>query len=169
MTALIRRHPFLAGLIAFFLVVTFFSSFAIVPETEQGIVIRFGKPVRIINRYVPGKPFGSPGAGIAWRIPFAESFTWIDKRVRDVDMEKQQVLSTDQLRLEVDAFARYRVVDPLRMYIAARSDMAPVRFNAASSLGSSCLLPRLKAIAALRPTRLTASKRAMVKCPTACL
>jgi regulator of protease activity HflC (stomatin/prohibitin superfamily) len=43
---------------------------------------------------------------------------WIDKRVRDVDMERQQVLSTDQRRLEVDAFARYRIVDPLRMYIA---------------------------------------------------
>ena len=46
---------------------------------------------------------------------------WIDKRVLDVDMERQQVLSTDQLRLEVDAFARYRIVDPLRMYIRARS------------------------------------------------
>ena len=47
---------------------------------------------------------------------------WIDKRVRDLDMDRQQVLSTDQRRLEVDAFARYRVVDPLRMYIAARSE-----------------------------------------------
>ena len=46
---------------------------------------------------------------------------WIDKRVRDLDMDKQQVLSTDQRRLEVDAFARYRVVDPLRLYLAARS------------------------------------------------
>ena len=122
MIATIRRHPMLSGLAAFFLLVTFFSSFAIVPETEQGIVVRFGKPVRIVNRYAAGQPFGSRGAGIAFRIPFAESFTWIDKRVRDVDMEKQQVLSTDQLRLEVDAFARYRIVDPLRMYIAARSE-----------------------------------------------
>jgi membrane protease subunit HflC len=47
---------------------------------------------------------------------------WIDKRVRAVDMDRQQVLSTDQLRLEVDAFARYRIVDPLRMYIRARSE-----------------------------------------------
>lgn len=122
MIAYVRRHPMLSGLVAFFLLVTFFSSFAIVPETEQGIVVRFGKPVRIINRYAAGQPIGSRGAGIAWRIPFAESFTWIDKRVRDVDMEKQQVLSTDQLRLEVDAFARYRIVDPLRMYISARSE-----------------------------------------------
>lgn len=122
MIAFIRRHPILSGFIGFFLLVTLRSSFAIVPETSQGIVVRFGKPVRIINRYAAGQPFGSPGAGIAWRIPFAESFVWIDKRVRDIDMEKQQVLSTDQLRLEVDAFARYRIVDPLRMYIAARSE-----------------------------------------------
>ena len=95
MTAFVRAHPFLSGFIGFFLLVTVLSSFAIVPETRQGIVVRFGKPVRIINRYTPGQPFGSPGAGIAWRIPFAEDFVWIDKRVRDVDMEKQQVLSTD--------------------------------------------------------------------------
>src|SRR3546814_1621921 len=40
----------------------------------------------------------------------------------DLEMERQQVLSTDQLRLQVDAFARYRVVDPLRMYITAGSE-----------------------------------------------
>ena len=60
-----------------------------------------------------------PGAGISWRIPFAEQIVWIDKRVQDVDMQRQQVLSTDQRRLEVDAFARYRIVDPLLMYIRA--------------------------------------------------
>ena len=121
MTEFLRRHPLLSGFVALMLVVTFFSSFAIVPETRQGIVVRFGKPIRIVNRFEAGRPFGADGAGLAFRIPFAEDFVWIDKRVRAVDMEKQQVLSTDQLRLEVDAFARYRVVDPLRMYIAARS------------------------------------------------
>ena len=40
---------------------------------------------------------------------------WVDKRVLDVDLNNQPVLSTDQLRLEVDAFARFRIVDPLRM------------------------------------------------------
>src|SRR5205809_1601050 len=47
---------------------------------------------------------------------------WIDKRVQDVDMQRQQVISTDQRRLEVDAFARYRIVDPLRMYVSAGSE-----------------------------------------------
>lgn len=121
MTDLFRRHPLMWGFIAVVVLVTLLSSFSIVKETDQGIVIRFGKPVRIINRYSPGQQFGDAGAGIAGRIPFAEKIVWIDKRVGDVDMEKQQVLSTDQRRLEVDAFARYRVIDPLRMYVAARS------------------------------------------------
>ena len=117
----IRRHPAVALLVGFALLMTLFSSISIVPETKQGIITRFGKPVRIINRYKDGAQIGQQGAGLAIRIPFVDRIDWIDKRVRDMEMDKQQVLSTDQLRLEVDAFARYRVVDPLRMYIRARS------------------------------------------------
>jgi membrane protease subunit HflC len=51
-----------------------------------------------------------------------EEIHWIDKRILSVDMDRQQVLSTDQLRLQVDAFARYRIVDPLRMFISARTE-----------------------------------------------
>ena len=122
MTAYIRRHPMIAGAIAFVLLLTLLGSVSIVPETRQGIVVRFGEAVRIVNRYKPGEQFGSTEAGLNFTIPFAESVVWIDKRVRDIDMERQQVLSTDQRRLEVDAFARYRIVNPLRMYIAARSE-----------------------------------------------
>ncbi len=122
MIEFVRRHPMMAGFSGLFLLFLVLSTFAIVPETRQGIVVQFGKPVRIINRYEPGQPFGAAGAGIAWRIPFVENIVWLDKRVRDIDMERQQVLSTDQLRLEVDAFARYRIVDPLRMYISARTE-----------------------------------------------
>jgi len=122
MTGFIRRHPLMSAILAFAVLLTILSSVAIVPETRQGIVVRFGKPVRIVNRYKPGEQFGATQAGLNFTIPFAEDVVWIDKRVRDVDMERQQVLSTDQRRLEVDAFARYRIVDPLRMYIAARSE-----------------------------------------------
>ncbi|MBA3669478.1 MAG: protease modulator HflC [Sphingomonas sp.] len=112
----------IAGFFAFLLVFTVLGSFPIVPETKQAVVVRFGKPVRILNRYEAGKPIGAPGAGISWRIPFADEVVWIDKRVLDVDMQRQQVLSTDQRRLQVDAFARYRIVDPLLMFIRARSE-----------------------------------------------
>lgn len=122
MTNFIRRHPMMAGFAGLFLLFILLSTFAIVPETRQGIVVQFGKPVRIINPYNPDQRFGDQGAGIAWRIPFLENIVWLDKRVRDIDMERQQVLSTDQLRLEVDAFARYRIVNPLQMYISARTE-----------------------------------------------
>ena len=55
------------------------------------------------------------GAGISLRIPFFENLVRIDKRVLSVDMERQQVLSREQLRLEVDAYARFRIIDPVRM------------------------------------------------------
>ena len=122
MTAFVRRHPLMSAIIAFALLFTILGSVAIVPETRQGIVVRFGKPVRIVNRYKPGEQFGATQAGLNFTIPFVEDVVWIDKRVRDVDMERQQVLSTDQRRLEVDAFARSRIVDPLRMYISTRSE-----------------------------------------------
>ena len=122
MTGFVRSHPIMTaavGLIALFLVIT---SFPVISETEQVVVVRFGKPVRIYNKYEAGRPIGAAGAGINYRIPFAEELVRIDKRVLDVDMQTQQVLSTDQRRLQVDAFARYRIVDPLRMYISARTE-----------------------------------------------
>ena len=122
MTGFIRRRPIASAIIALLALVILLSSFPIVPETKQAVVVRFGKPVRILNRYEAGRPIGAPGAGISWRLPFAEQLVWIDKRVQDVDMQRQQVLSTDQRRLEVDAFARYRIVDPLLMYIRAGNE-----------------------------------------------
>jgi membrane protease subunit HflC len=76
----------------------------------------------VLNQYKPGRPIGTAGAGINFRIPLVDQLVWIDKRVQSVDMQRQQVLSTDQRRLEVDAFARYRITDPLLMYIRAGSE-----------------------------------------------
>ena len=123
MTEFIRRRPLLSAIVAFVVLVLLLGSFPIVPETKQAVVVRFGKPVRILNRYEAGRPIGTAGAGISWRLPWPiEEVVWIDKRVQDVDMQRQQVISTDQRRLEVDAFARYRIVDPLLMYIRAGTE-----------------------------------------------
>jgi membrane protease subunit HflC len=122
MTDFIRRRPLVAAVIGFLLLLLLLGSFPIVPETKQGVVVRFGKPVRILNQYEAGRPIGAAGAGISYRIPFVDEIVWIDKRVQDVDMQRQQVLSTDQRRLQVDAFARYRIVNPLLMYIRAGNE-----------------------------------------------
>ena len=122
MTDFLRRRPLLSAIVGFLVLVIVLGSFPIIPETKQAVVVRFGKPVRILGRYEAGRPIGAAGAGISWRIPFVEQLVWIDKRVQDVDMQRQQVLSTDQRRLQVDAFARYRIVDPLLMYIRAGNE-----------------------------------------------
>jgi modulator of FtsH protease HflC len=112
-TDFIRSRPLLSGIVALLLLFILFSAFPIIPETKQAVVVQFGKPARLIGR---------TQAGLSYRIPFFENIIWIDKRVQSVDMDRQQVLSTDQRRLEVDAFARYRIVNPLRMYISARDE-----------------------------------------------
>jgi membrane protease subunit HflC len=116
------RNPIALTFIAIVLLIIVGSTFAIVPETKQAVIVRFGEPQRILNRYRPNETFGASGAGLAARLPFLEQIVWIDKRILSIDMENQQVLSTDQLRLQVDAYARYRIVDPLTMFKAAQTE-----------------------------------------------
>lgn len=108
-----QNKPVLIALVAAIFVA--FSSLMVVPETMQAVIVRTGEPVRVVNRFRPNTDFGQTGAGLVARIPFLEQVVWVDKRVLDVDMERQQVLSVDQRRLEVDAYARFRIIDPVRM------------------------------------------------------
>ena len=114
MEALMRTSKLTLGLIAL-AVVALLSSIVVVDETEQAVVVRLGEPQRVINKFRPKVPFGSTGAGVSLRIPFFEDVVRVDKRLLTFPMERQLVQSTDQLRLEVDAFARFRIIDPVRM------------------------------------------------------
>jgi membrane protease subunit HflC len=95
---------------------------SIVPEDKQAVVLRVGEVYGTKNAYRPGERFGRSGAGLLFRMPFADSVQLIDKRILGVNMERQQVLSTDQQRLQVDAFARFRITNPVRMYTAIRTE-----------------------------------------------
>jgi membrane protease subunit HflC len=112
----ILRNPIPWAVAAIIIGFVLASSLFVVPEYKQALVLRLGKPERIINAYDSRLPFGSSGAGLALKVPFIENVVLIDKRVLDLDMPEQTVLSTDQLRLVVDAFARFRVVNPQKMY-----------------------------------------------------
>jgi modulator of FtsH protease HflC len=116
----ILRNPIALAVLALLGLILLGATVAVVPETRQAVIVRFGEPIRIINEYRPNRDFGNSGAGVIARWPFVDRIVWVDKRVLDVDMDSQQVLSTDQLRLQVDAFARYRITDPLRMVITTR-------------------------------------------------
>jgi membrane protease subunit HflC len=124
MNRALLRNPVTLGILALLAVIVLASTFTIVPETQQVVVLRFEKPVRTVNAWQPGQTFGRTGAGLIARIPFVDRLVWVDKRVLDVDYDNQQVLSSDQLRLEVDAYARFRVVNPLKMAITAGSETA---------------------------------------------
>jgi modulator of FtsH protease HflC len=116
------RNPLGYGMLAILLLVIIGTTFVVVPEDKQAVVLRLSRPDRIVNQFKPNEPFGGTGAGLVLRVPLLEEIVWVDKRIRNIDMDPQQVLSTDQLRLNVDAYARYRITDPLRMYRTVRSE-----------------------------------------------
>ncbi|MCM8729386.1 protease modulator HflC [Hephaestia sp. GCM10023244] len=118
------RNPVVAGILALLVVILLASTLAIVPETRQAVILRLEKPIGVVNAWKPGQQFGNTGAGLVARVPFIDKLVWVDKRVLDVDLDNQQVLSTDQLRLEVDAYARFRIVDPLKAVVATGSSSA---------------------------------------------
>ena len=122
MTASWFRSPIGIAVAVIVVLMLIMSTIAIVPESKQVVILRLEQPLRTINAYRPGEQFGRTQAGPIFRIPFIDRVVWVDKRVLDIDLPNQPVLSTDQLRLEVDAYARFRVVDPLRMVVTVGSE-----------------------------------------------
>lgn len=116
------RNPIALAIMALLVLILIGSTFTIVPETSQAVILRFEQPVRTVNAYQRNERFGSTGAGLIARLPFIDRIVWVDKRILDVELDNQPVLSSDQLPLEVDAYARFRVIDPLKMVVTARSE-----------------------------------------------
>lgn len=79
-----------------------------VSQIESALVLRFGEPVR--GRGVIKEP------GLHFKAPFIESVVFLDNRILDLESPKQEVLASDNQRIEVDAFVRYKIIDPLRFY-----------------------------------------------------
>ena len=88
-----------------------YSSAFIVHQNEQALVLRFGKSQPPIT--VPG---------LHWKMPFIDTVEYLDKRILDLDTTEQEVSASDQQRLIVDAYARYRITDPLKFYQNIRSE-----------------------------------------------
>jgi len=82
----------------------------IVPESKSAIVLRFGEPV--------GK---HTSAGLKFKTPFFENVEFIDKRNLELDQDEIEIIARNQERLRVDAFARYRIVDPVLFYQSVRT------------------------------------------------
>ena len=136
MTSSLLRNPIYLAIGAIGALILMSMSVNVVPETQQAIISSYGKVDRIVNPYKPGEKFGETRAGLTFRIPFVEQIQMIDKRVLSVQMEQQEVLSTDQLRLQVDAFARFRITQPAVMYRTIRTEDR-LRDQLRTILGSS--------------------------------
>ncbi|RZP17208.1 MAG: protease modulator HflC [Erythrobacter sp.] len=98
------------------LVIGFMMSAYVVPEEDQVVIIRTGEPVGTVNT-----PGGETDAGLYFRVPFIDSVNRIEKRLLDLEMTDEEVLSADQQRLLVNAYARFRITDPVRMVERAGS------------------------------------------------
>ncbi|WP_324263073.1 protease modulator HflC [Altererythrobacter sp. H2] len=109
------------------LLVLVLSSLFVVPEDEQAVIIRAGQPVSVVNRFAPDRNFGEAGAGLYFRIPVVDRVQRIDRKVLNVTMQPQEVLTSDQQRLKVDAYARFRIIDPVQTVRAAGTTDGVIR------------------------------------------
>jgi membrane protease subunit HflC len=110
------------GMLAAAALVLASTSVVRVNEDQQAIILQFGRPVATVNTYQRDQLFGETGAGLVLKQPFLQNVVYVDKRIMALNIAPQTVLSTDQLRLVVDAYARFRIIDPLRMYQTVRTE-----------------------------------------------
>ena len=106
-----------------------YGSLFTVYQTQQALVVRLGDPVRIVTE---------PGLNVKW--PLIDSVIPIDKRILDMEAPAQELIASDQKRLVVDAFARYRIQDPLKFYQTVGAQ------DAANSRLSTLLISALRRV-----------------------
>ena len=99
------------GVIALVLSIVGSSAMFTVDQTEQAMVMQFGNPQRQVR-----------DPGLHFKTPFIQDVVYYDSRILDLDPPPGQVILSDQKRINVDAFARYRITDPLRFFQALRTE-----------------------------------------------
>jgi len=115
-----KISKFLLPILVFAGLVAYLSLFT-VKEINQAIVLQFGDPKKVI---------AEPGLQV--KIPFIQNVVFIDRRILSLDPQPEEVIASDQKRLIVDAYARFKIVDPLKFYVSvgdervARSRLATI-------------------------------------------
>jgi len=115
-----KINKFLLPILAVAVFAIYLSLFT-VKEINQAIVLQFGDPKKIISE-----------PGLQVKIPFIQNVVFIDRRILSLDPAPEEVIASDQKRLIVDAYARFKIVDPLKFYISvgdervARSRLATI-------------------------------------------
>ena len=124
------NHPKIAGVLigGLALLIVALSAIFQLHQTQQALILRFGEPQ-------PGRGLVEE-PGLHFKIPLIETVVYLDNRILDLESSKQEVLASDNQRLEVDAFVRYRIADPLKFYQTVGS-VAGADNQLASVLNSS--------------------------------
>ncbi len=86
-------------------IITLLNMIFVVDQRQQALVLQFGEAIRVID-----KP------GLKLKLPFVQDVVLFDKRILDLGIKEQEVIASDQKRLIIDAFAKYKIVDPLKFY-----------------------------------------------------
>ena len=98
-------------LILFIVFLTFTGAFFVVNETKQAIVLQFGEPRQVISE-----------PGLQFKIPFIQDAVFLDARMLNLDPQPEEMILSDQKRIIVDSFARYRIIDPLKFFQTVRNE-----------------------------------------------
>lgn len=101
-----------AGILLALIAFVVFSAVFTVHQTQQALVLQFGNPVRVVKE-----------PGLNFKIPVVQNVQFFDNRVLDMDPPGQEVILSDQKRIDIDSFLRYRIVDPLEFRKAAQTDL----------------------------------------------
>ena len=107
-----NKKTVIFGVFTLFTLIVISQTLFTVHETQQAIVLQFGDP-----RAVKDKP------GLHWKIPFVQNVTYYEKRTLDLDPPPFEVLLTDKKRINVDAFARYRIVNALEFFKTVQNEI----------------------------------------------
>jgi membrane protease subunit HflC len=91
--------------IVFVFLLLIFNTFFVVDQRKQALVLQFGKVIKTINV-----------SGIAYKIPLVQNAIFFDKRIIDLALPEQEVIASDQKRLLINAFAKYKIIDPVKFY-----------------------------------------------------
>ena len=106
-----NRSLLISGIVIVVGALVLFNSMFIVHQTQQALVLQFGDPKRQITT-----------PGLEFKIPFIQDVVFFERRVLDIDPPRQQVLLASQKRLDVDSYARFRIIDPLEFYKTVRNE-----------------------------------------------
>ena len=104
-------RKFFLGALGLLIIVLGYTSIFTVTQTEQALVLQFGEHKRTVK-----------DPGLHFKIPFIQNIIYLDKRILNLDLKPEEIVSSDQKRMVVDAIARFRIVDPLLTFQTRRNE-----------------------------------------------